>query len=168
MAALVIAAMLLTATMSVIGGLWRANAADQLQHQTLTRSAGIQSLVTTDLLNATDFLVTGQQCKLKTYHLLDESALAPQRVPATVTYTIRSVGGRNWLVRAQQPEVQGNATTELVCSGVQSVAMAPVVTDKSAEPAASDQFQVMPAGMNVAVKFDTPGRGPLLWTVWRY
>jgi prepilin-type N-terminal cleavage/methylation domain-containing protein len=170
MVALVISGMLLTATMSVIGGLWRANARDQSQHEASARSFGIQTLMTNDMLNATEYLVTGQQCQLKTHYLLDESALAPQRVPATVSYQVRTVGGHNWLVRSQQPEVLGKRMDELVCSGVQSVTMKAVAADNADSAAAPppDTFQPMPAGMNVQVNFDAPGRAPLLWTVWRY
>jgi hypothetical protein len=96
-----------------------------------------------DLANATGVQpIAAGGVALGGHAALARAALEVAHRPARVTYAVRTIGRRQWLVR-EQADADGGRWAELVCDGVQSFRVSP---QSAARPGAADGKAVTDAG----------------------
>jgi prepilin-type N-terminal cleavage/methylation domain-containing protein len=162
MATLAIVSLLTAAAMLVVGSLTHAQVREQAQHDEALLATGLWDALTADILHADRYAVTAAGFALETQSCLDPETMEQEHLPGRVEYAVREVGPRRWLLRIQEPEGrQENGLTELVCSQVASVAIAPAETGQTAPDGdMKTGWQAMPDAVAVTVTFRGAGRPP--------
>jgi prepilin-type N-terminal cleavage/methylation domain-containing protein len=163
-AALTIAAMLMTAVLGVVTTLSRGQAAQKGQCEAVSLRLRLQSLMAPDFRSARQCRSTDQGLELTCGAGLDPETLELRHLDSTVTYKVVRLGAESCLVREQNSEVLGGFS-ELVCRGVTSIQSealaADVVADNAPKrpgPRASrDRNPPKPApqAMRVVVEFES-------------
>jgi hypothetical protein len=156
MVALALSALLTAAALAASGRLWRADAVGyQVEEGRFLRDR-LGRLLETDFEQAERCRCDGNTIQLQSHAALEVKALERDHVPALVTYQIRSIGGRTWLVRSQQVG-QAAPFAELVCPDMKGLSM------KVAGGAEIKDWKQLPASVTVGVQ---PSAGEI--SIWEY
>lgn len=71
-----------------------------------------------DLINAKTVTSEGNQLTVQGHGSLDRATLSPRHGPTEVSYLVRRISGRNWLVRREKP-ADSAAWTAMVCPDIE-------------------------------------------------
>lgn len=144
LAATALLSMFMVAAASVTGSLGRTR---ESMLRDAARAPYFQSPMQTierDLVNARAYKLNGQTLTLLGYGLLDAENLSVLHLPSEVTYTVRSAGGRRWLIRTQKsadPLGAQHRLTQPMLGGVRDVVFD---FEQAAAPASSAQQDEIP------------------------
>ncbi len=126
LAATALAAIMMTAVMSVVSAIARSDKASGGDvHDADWRGRVIQ-VIRRDLQHADEVQSLEDRVILTGYVSLDRETLKPTHRPAVVTYAINQYAGKSWLLRTQtdlESRSLHNAWTQVVCSGVRGLAV---------------------------------------------
>ena len=162
LATLAITSLLLTAALRVSTHLARAEVLSRHARKDRWSEARLRDLVTRDVAGAAAYQEGRDGLVLWTTACLDSKTLELEHLPAKVTYGVRAVGGRPWLVRRQESEWHP-PLTELVGRGVRAVRL----RAKDEDAPSAGERKALPVAVKVTVTFDEEGRPPLEWFVRR-
>jgi len=163
MATLAIAGVLTAAALSVAANLARVEAAEQRRYEGPSLAGPLRAALGEDILRAKRYRVSeAGAVQLETFCSLDGETMAREHLLSTVTYEVRQLGRRRWLLRGQR---RGGAagenarTDELLCPGVQSITMD--AEGDSGGTATAGQWKAMPPAVTVTVTFEADSRPPM-------
>ncbi len=163
MATLAIAGALTAAALSVAANLARVEAAEQRRYEGPSLAGPLRAMLGEDILHAKRYRVSeAGAVQLETFCSLDGETMAREHSPATVTYEVRQIGRRLWLLRGQQrlgAAGENARTNELLCPGVESIALA--AEGDSGGAVTAGQWKAMPSAVTVTVTFVGDGRPPM-------
>lgn len=120
LAALAIVSMLTVAALRVATRLSRTGAFIRRRAEASALEIGLENLFASDILHADRYVNTGEGLSLETHASLEAGTLEVRHIPGRVTYEVRTIDGRKWLVRVQQVG-DGPRHAELICAGVSGV-----------------------------------------------
>ena len=142
MATIAITGMLLTATLSVLARTARLHRIADGGSETFESDA--RSILEGDIAHTKRFRKTAKGFALQMMAAIDVKTLELRHLPAVVTYEVREIGTRPWLVREQQSEHCGRMV-ELLCADVKRLDLS---------PAAPDTWELSPGSMSVKIEFN--------------
>ena len=163
MATLTIVASLTVASLAAVSNLSRTDAVERQRDGKPSAWTALRPMLAADVVHATVWKPMAKGFSLRTRVLLDAATMEASHLGTTVTYQVRRIGSRAWLVRTQQPNLPGRDLIELVCSGVKAVTLRGVGRDDTQ----SEDWQSVPAAVVVTVVFEREGREPILYTIRR-
>jgi prepilin-type N-terminal cleavage/methylation domain-containing protein len=121
MTALAISSLMMVAALSAMSSLIRVRTFELKDVQRSPLAAPWRPVVSMDLMNATECQSSPQGFSLRTHAWLGRTSLDPRHLEAIVSYDVRSIAGRSWLVRTQESSFEGGTFTELVCPDVSAI-----------------------------------------------
>jgi prepilin-type N-terminal cleavage/methylation domain-containing protein len=147
--------MIMATTLVILTRLSRSLAAAPQEAANAALADPVRALMTTDLMNATAYIPTSTGFRLKTTASLDETSLELRQLPTIVEYRVETVGSRNWLTRIQSALLLRPDFRTLVCSGVDSVQLAPGPSPEGADsPEAAEKWRELPQEVALTVVWD--------------
>ncbi len=145
LAALVIVAMLMTATLCVVTNLCRAEAVSERSSRRAALVDRLHRLLAHDIVHADQYRLTTDGFALRSRAALDSETMQLRHRRCMVGYEVSRIGTRNWLLRSQRSS-DGMVFKELVCSGVRAVGLEPGV-------GLSEKWKALPTTFVVTVAF---------------
>ncbi len=148
---LAIVGMLTAACLRVVVSLSRSAALMESRHGAATLEAGLAKLLAADVLHAERYMALkdGQQLALQTRARLERETLKLRHLPCQVTYEVRQVAGRNYLLRRQQMPNQRD-WIELVCRDAARIELICLGEKRLAR----ESWRAMPKTATVKMHFD--------------
>jgi len=143
--ALALSALLTAAALSASGTLWRSDSVGRRVEEGRSLREGIGRLLEADFAHAERCRCDGNTVQLLAHTALEAKALERDHVPAAVTYQVKSMGGRNWLIRTQQVG-QAAPFAELVASGVKGLSL------KATDGGEIKDWKQLPAAVTIGVQ----------------
>jgi len=156
MVTLAITAILVTAALGAITTLTRLDKADQARDEATSIAPRVRTVLETDLTHAKRFATRDSGFVLQTVAAVKADSMELEHLPTTVTYTVRQVAGRQWLVRSQRSEIGSDCFTELVAPDISGIQIA----SEADRNRAKQRWQALGPKTTVTVTFDTGGRVP--------
>lgn len=126
LAATALAAIMMAAVISIISAIARHDNLDDTNTPSSDWRGQLIGVIKRDLQHATHFHSQDNKLTLTGHVSLDSKTLKPTHRPAIVSYEINKYADQSWLVRTQiDPDSRAlnNAWTQLICSGVQGLAV---------------------------------------------
>ena len=151
LAATAIAALVLSAVMGVLANLSRVEAVGARVSREASLEERLQELLARDVELADGCRATSTGLSLRGRSALDPGTLEVRHLASVVSYEVRRLAGKDWLVRVQDAAGRPRLT-ELVCPGVRSVSL-------NASAAGPGKWQPVPGRLVVAAAFE--GREPV-------
>jgi len=123
-AAIAITGMLMTGALVAVGNLARSEKRIEAAEPAASRLAGLDVILTADLLHASEYSVDakGQWLEIRTQASLAASDMELEHLKSEVRYEVRRIDGRCWLVRRQQTGID-QPLAELVCPDIESISI---------------------------------------------
>lgn len=122
MVAMALTGVLAAAALRVAGGLLRSSKPGRNASQRSVVENDLRSVLALDIAHAERYRPDKAGLYVKTRSRLSSDTLELRHLPTRVSYSVRKVGERHWLIRTQHG-ASGEQRTDLVCSGVRSVRM---------------------------------------------
>lgn len=123
-AAIAITGMLMTGAMVAVGNLARSEKRIEAAEPAASRLAGLDVILTADLLHASEYSVDakGQWLAIRTQASLAARDMELEHIKSEVRYEVRRIDGWCWLVRGQQTGID-QPLAELVCPDIEAISM---------------------------------------------
>lgn len=157
--ALALSSALLLAALSFTSRLGRAAKADRRLDKTAQRDRVLAEVLEHDLRDALQVRQQEQKWQLRCQSRLVPETLDRVHLPSLVTYRLRTLNGKPWLVREQQLSPDQESMVLLVAEGIDEMTL---LSDR--EPVGS-QWKDYPKRLEIAVRWQdsaTTMRRPLL------
>jgi len=138
LAATALAAIMMTAVMSVVSAMARSDRANGTSPELIDWRSQVIDVISRDLRHADTYQSDVDGITLSGHVALDKHTLKPAHRPAVVNYVIEEYADQKWLLRTQtDPDDRSlrNSWTQAVCSGVLSVSIASEVRTVQAQAA---------------------------------
>ncbi len=158
LAALAIVSMLTVAALRVATRLSRTGAFIRRRGEASALEIGLENLLASDILHADRYVNTRGGLSLETHASLEAATLEVRHIPGRVTYEVRTIDGRMWLVRVQQVG-NGPQHAELICAGVSGVNL--IGGGKRSFAGGRAAWRAAPSPTMVRVQFADPARPEL-------
>ncbi len=165
MAALAIGALLVTASIAVMGNLSRSWAGQKTQRDSAFVLSPLESLLRADLLHARKYHTTADGFAIQTMASLD-AKLERRHLPVTVTYEVCPMASGRWLMRTQRSDSRQSDQAELACTGVDSIRLA-CASDAPVAAAAvgPTDWETLSRVSTVTVKFEDSNRPTAVYEI---
>ncbi|MDB5325529.1 MAG: hypothetical protein JWM57_1098 [Phycisphaerales bacterium] len=164
-AATALSALLMTTLLAVVASLGRERNA--IAHRATEQTPpALLELLRWDCVNARTVRLRERSVMFTGFGSLDPRSLTPTvNRPVEVIYEVQQMGGRSWLCRRQQePGNPGRASTELVCAGVQDIAVVPFTGNGSFVQDVLNAHKAavpMTATVRLKIAFDSKTKRPV-------
>ena len=161
-----LAAVLLTAALTVTASLGRSSASLSRRHERSPWPASLMRSIRWDLIHAKTLESGADTAQMRTNASLDPESLEPIHRPAELIYSIRVIANRRWLVRTQTlfaDDGTHESWTTLVSPDVRSFSIRSATP--LTRPATGPSAQAMPRVVEVNIRSSIAGAANLHETV---